>query len=44
MDLIIKIVNIGSPRMLSRHFKIQDNIFQARNKAKIKFPNGINKD
>jgi hypothetical protein len=33
MDFMIKIVNIGSPQMLSRHFKTQDNIFQGTNKA-----------
>jgi hypothetical protein len=43
LDLMIKILNIGSPRMLSRRSKIQDNIFQARNKAKIKFLNGTKK-
>ena len=40
---MIEILSIGTPRMLPRHFKIQDNIFQARNKAKIKFLNGIKK-
>ena len=43
LHLMIKILNIGSPRMVSRPLKIQDNIFQARNKAKIKFLNGIKK-
>jgi hypothetical protein len=41
LDLMNKILNKRSSRMLSRHFKTQDNIFQTRNKAKIKFLNGI---
>jgi hypothetical protein len=43
MDLMFNNLYIGSPRMLSRHFEIQDNIFQASYKAKIKFLNGIKK-
>jgi hypothetical protein len=43
LALMIKILYIGSPRMLSGHFRVQDNIFQARNKAKIKFLNEIKK-